>query len=336
MIQGELCKPERIRMMRWLWPVTAVFLSLRTLTMTLSETQLRSRLKKWRVTKPSRQTRKKSQYDQQDVCNGTGPAASRPRKADKRDQSIADQGWCIVNGMYSPQDHHLPVTAPFKEQNLSRLWIPPIARQQRQQQSLSPQDEDSDGYHSPPSVQQFSSSLPNSNLFNQLHPSPVTEGAVMSNNVTPVMTPNFPSTTYPLSPVSRLQSPLPTTIPTYPAQWPGASDQGSIATSPSLGPVPQWYSVTSDGIDHQPLSIPFYAISPVQPSMAGGYEDYVQPMPPQTPGSLYSPPSPQYTNLWREDSGDVKPWKEANPTGYDSEPEHFGVNRQGRLRVHGD
>lgn len=87
-----------------------------------SETQLRSRLKKWRVTKPSRQTRKKPAGDQAENAEEDGEsdkkevATSEPQSHESTTTTTAD--WYRAQN-WTPQESHeqpQPSAAPQQEQ----------------------------------------------------------------------------------------------------------------------------------------------------------------------------------------------------------------------------
>lgn len=247
--------------------------------------------------------------------------------------SVANQGWHIVNGLYSPQDHYLPTAAPFKKEETAKPCLPEAQRQRQSEDS--PNGEENPG--GPHDIQEFTNAITDPNSYDELYSSPAV-GNVLMNNVTPAMIPTYPNTTYPISPVSRLQSPLPTATTACPVRWPVVSDHGNFGVSSSMIPVPQWYSVTSDPTS-QPLPIPYYAITPTQHSTTC-YEEYVRSGLPQTPGSMYSPQSPEYACLWREDTDEAKPWEEAKSTYHDLldlEGGDLRVEHQERLlRIHGN
>ncbi|PLB49569.1 hypothetical protein P170DRAFT_447214 [Aspergillus steynii IBT 23096] len=103
------------------WPLKQVIKKIRSDDFNPSETQLRSRLKKWRVTKPSRQTRKKSQDDQQEASGNDGSqrdqssSVSPKTKLRPMHQSTAtdvEPEWLIGNGVYSRHGGP-PATASF-------------------------------------------------------------------------------------------------------------------------------------------------------------------------------------------------------------------------------
>ncbi|KAJ5532087.1 hypothetical protein N7494_008639 [Penicillium frequentans] len=60
------------------WPLKQVIKQIRSDDFNPSETQLRSRLKKWRVTKPSRQTRKKPNADDDDSDKDVKRSSTSP------------------------------------------------------------------------------------------------------------------------------------------------------------------------------------------------------------------------------------------------------------------
>ncbi|KAI9372014.1 hypothetical protein BJX61DRAFT_471446 [Aspergillus egyptiacus] len=223
------------------WPLKQVIKKIRSDNFNPSETQLRSRLKKWRVTKPSRQTRKKSEEAIRDPVRETPSAhhASSPEDQTRSRPSptatgapAAEPEWCMTNGAYEP--HGLPSTIPLNGQNNSPVWASTSSRP-------SPLDSPINSHAS--SHESLSISTSNS-YFPQS--SPLADGALLS--PTPAMTPTY-ADGYPLQPDSCIQTPVSTTTTAFPA---------------TAWAVPQWYSIPME-TSHQPHSMPFYSAGPLTP-----------------------------------------------------------------------
>jgi hypothetical protein len=166
------------------------------LTSSPSETQLRSRLKKWRVTKPSRQTRKKTQASSssaepdsdRDVTRK--PSIQRPLP---RDPPRARHDWPGAQSIYTP----------VSEDHPHSKWNSPLA----QQLTPSPSGEhalvsDRSAVHS----HSYPDLSPTTTSFDHAQASPVGEALIV--NTTSAVAPSYPAgSTYPLSPESCLPSP---------------------------------------------------------------------------------------------------------------------------------
>ncbi|KAK1149979.1 hypothetical protein N8T08_003537 [Aspergillus melleus] len=171
------------------WPLKQVIKKIRSDDFNPSETQLRSRLKKWRVTKPSRQTRKKSSDDQQEASGNDGnqrgqsssvspKTKSRPMQQSTAHVSASESEWFLGNGIYSR--HEGPhATASFDGRSST----------------------------SSPSVAVLSGSNP----YDPSHASPLVDGVLLDPSMTsPFHEPSYAVTT------DCMQPPVSTTAP---VQW---------------------------------------------------------------------------------------------------------------------
>lgn len=87
------------------WPLKQVIKRIRTAEFNPSETQLRSRLKKWRVTKPSRQTRKKPVGEEEDDDDDNEDSEESPRMKNTNNNNNNDNNIIINN---SQNNHDQP------------------------------------------------------------------------------------------------------------------------------------------------------------------------------------------------------------------------------------
>ncbi|KAL4901821.1 hypothetical protein BDW74DRAFT_181536 [Aspergillus multicolor] len=92
------------------WPLKQVIKKIRSDNFNPSETQLRSRLKKWRVTKPSRQTRERTKESirspkPQSHPENTSQYSSGVTTPTATGVSMSETEWYIANRAYGP---HLP------------------------------------------------------------------------------------------------------------------------------------------------------------------------------------------------------------------------------------
>ncbi|KAB8262814.1 hypothetical protein BDV32DRAFT_119558 [Aspergillus pseudonomiae] len=236
------------------WPLKQVIKQIRSDDFNPSETQLRSRLKKWRVTKPSRQTRKKSQDDQPDV-NGDSSSheAGSPKdetpispktqlcSTQKPDTVLSSSEPDFYMGDGSYTHHDFPTTGSFNNQNASNAWA---------------HDRDS-------SVVVIS----NSNSFEpSSHTSPLIDGVILDSASSMG---SFQNSHYAVTTASCMTTP--TTAETAPISW----------------VVPQWYPIHLEAGAH-PSSIPYYTAPPLSPPI----DPAMQMVSPHPPHRLYSPPSP--------------------------------------------
>ncbi|KAJ5659068.1 hypothetical protein N7507_005519 [Penicillium longicatenatum] len=88
------------------WPLKQVIKQIRSDDFNPSETQLRSRLKKWRVTKPSRQTRKKPNTDDDDSDKDVkkSSASPRTRRPAPVNKEKSRPSWASAYPAYAPPE----------------------------------------------------------------------------------------------------------------------------------------------------------------------------------------------------------------------------------------
>lgn len=208
----------------------------------LSETQLRSRLKKWRVTKPSRQIRKKPQgsddADSEKEVKAPPTNSSRTQKPSSaaKETSVSRPEWPAAP-TYAPHDGQ-PYAVDGK-------WNAPLV----QQLTPSPSGEHILGSERPHSVQTFGPSPATSSSFDQsAQSSPVAETLMI--NTTSALTPTYSG--YPLSPESCLPSPGSTTTPSM-GPWPSRSVSVDMSFNPAMHSG-HWYPMSFEPIT--PPSVP--------------------------------------------------------------------------------
>ncbi|KAL4951801.1 hypothetical protein BDW69DRAFT_32896 [Aspergillus filifer] len=235
------------------WPLKQVIKKIRSENFNPSETQLRSRLKKWRVTKPSRQTRKKSEEATSDIreinspkrrSNNSPRAPARARPSTATEIHATDTEWYMAHRAYEP--HGIP-TMPLGGQDLPTIWAPASS----QSSPISSPGKSRMSSHA-------SLSVTTSSSYDPSQSSPLVDGALL--NPTPSMTPAFASPSYALDPDSYVQKPTSTTTSIPPVQW----------------AIPQYYSIpveTSRG-----PAMPFYTTAPLTPPI----DPLMHMMPPQT------------------------------------------------------
>ncbi|KAI9925672.1 hypothetical protein MW887_005471 [Aspergillus wentii] len=302
------------------WPLKQVIKQIRSADFNPSETQLRSRLKKWRVTKPSRQTRKKSHDSQQDAAgdeSGQEDASPKARRSTGSPStqlpsstqpaaeglSATEPEW-FMNSTYA----HPTTAASLDEPSVSGAWVPPVIHQQ----SLSPSGHHRHLSNSPPVVHQF----PNG-IHDPSHVSSPVDGALISPAST--MAPSYASPPYSVAPDSCLQSSTPTTTAAPPAPW----------------SVSQWYSMPLEAVT-QSHSVPFYTTAPLSPPVAASPDHGMASMPSHGADRIYSPQSPHFTGMIPQSMPDYledsKPWRRTMSVNYSPEAAggHPGVDRQSK------
>ncbi|KAJ5580151.1 uncharacterized protein N7459_006136 [Penicillium hispanicum] len=284
------------------WPLKQVIKQIRSDDFNPSETQLRSRLKKWRVTKPSRQTRKKPQGSEdadseRDVTgsSSTSPRNHRPSPAVK-ESSTTHPDWSGAHPVYAP-----PELQSQADHQHHTKWNAPLGAQQ-----LTPSPSGEHGFVSD-RVPSFADPSPVTTSFEQpARTSSVNEGPVL--NTTSAMTPTY--VTYPLSPDSCILSPGSTATPAL-AQWPPRSFSADLGLNPALHPG-QWYNVPFEPVTPPP-GVPHSA--PLAPP--AGYRDQMPVVVPPVPG-VFSPEFAQYIGEATEyHDYDLKPSKRAMSLQYD-------------------
>ncbi|GCB21014.1 hypothetical protein AAWM_03899 [Aspergillus awamori] len=280
------------------WPLKQVIKQIRSDDFNPSETQLRSRLKKWRVTKPSRQTRKKSDDSQQETTGDdsgqedaspkaqsstVSPKARPPLRSVASDISVTEPEWYMSNGAYT---HHedLPTTVCLDGQNISNVWAP----------MMSPSQKQRDLSHASSVMV-----LPSSNSYDSPHTSPLMDSMLAnqtSSMASPFHDPSFAVTT------DCMQTPATTAGP---IQW----------------SIPQWYSMPLEA------GSPFYAAAPLSPPIDPAM--HLMTPHPQTP-----PPS----SIGRQHMADLhegpQSWKRAMSAPYvqDTAGGHPRLDQKGSQR----
>ncbi|KAJ5632189.1 hypothetical protein N7490_008528 [Penicillium lividum] len=267
------------------WPLKQVIKQIRSDDFNPSETQLRSRLKKWRVTKPSRQTRKKPVTDDdnsdRDVKrSSTSPRHNGPPRV-KTEQSATGPSWT-----------RYPEYAPELQSTDQPKWNASLAPQ------LTPSPSVEHGFMGErPSTHPYHS--PTTSFEQPAQTSPVDESLML--NTTTVMTPNYAG--YPLSPESGLPSPGSATAA---MPWQSRAVSVDMGLNPALHPV-QWYPMPFEpvtpppGVHHSHMPPP-------------GYRDH---MPMAAPG-VFSPEFAPYPGASEYHPGyDSKTWKRTMSLHYD-------------------
>lgn len=257
-----------------------------------SETQLRSRLKKWRVTKPSRQSRKKSlasaSGEDQDSDKDVKPKPSTvQRPLPSLPPSLPRESrpeWPMTHPMYGQP----PALQPVPDQDQDRKWGSPMT----QQLTPSPSGEHVLAVDRTTAIS-YPDPSPTTASFDHGHASPITEGLMLN---TTAVAPSYQA--YPLSPESCLPSPgAPTTTP-------GSMGWPTRAVSVDYGLTPnQWYSMPFEAIT-PPAAVPQSTTAPMAPMH--GY------LPGQ--GQIYHPQYALYHGEAQEYHGfnDAKNWKRAS------------------------
>ncbi|KAF3390766.1 hypothetical protein DPV78_011346 [Talaromyces pinophilus] len=261
------------------WPLKQVIKQIRTEDFNPSETQLRSRLKKWRVTKPSRQIRKKAageqgdnndEEDEEDGSEEMSPVETRTKNDMKNTTPITSAAMAIPT---PPQSQH----SQSENLAITREWYPTDVwvQSQQEQQQVSPQQavivtqpEDiatqawtgSISAHSPittttpeqhpshgsvsqintPVVTQFATHVSAYDLPPQQPQQPPPTNSIPPPQTTHVLSPTYVSPTYAMAPISYPQPAPPTTT-----HWPTGNDfiepDSNPAAALSMQPT-SWYT----------------------------------------------------------------------------------------------
>ncbi|KAL4875513.1 hypothetical protein BJY04DRAFT_223972 [Aspergillus karnatakaensis] len=219
------------------WPLKQVIKKIRSDNFNPSETQLRSRLKKWRVTKPSRQTRKKSEEATRDtareVKNSNSPHARMRLQLPTSTQApVTEAGWYMANKTYDV--HGLP-TIPIGAQDMPSVWG---------QASSHPSPLSSPGKSRVSS--NASLAISTSTSYDPSQTSPLVDGALL--NPTPAVTPTFASASYAVNADPCMQTSVSTTATVPSTEW----------------AMPQWYQMSMDATTRA-SSMPFYVTGPLTP-----------------------------------------------------------------------
>ncbi|KAL4972713.1 hypothetical protein BDW66DRAFT_143680 [Aspergillus desertorum] len=224
------------------WPLKQVIKKIRSENFNPSETQLRSRLKKWRVTKPSRQTRERTKAS--DRSPKTTSRSDKNGSPDARARSqlprtpaevlVRESEWNMTDRAYG--QHVLPtMPLPFGRQDIPTVWGPASSHSS----PLSSPGKSRVNSHA-------SVTISTSSSYEQSQTSPMMDTPLLDSN--PAMTPTFANSPYALDNDSCLQTPLSTTTAVSPVQW----------------AMPQWYMVPMETGSRAP-AMPFRTTDPLTP-----------------------------------------------------------------------
>ena len=245
-----------------------------------SETQLRSRLKKWRVTKPSRQTRKKSQ---ETTADDSDPDDFSKDHSSTTSSTPRPSSQPAAKETLNPEVDWHPVS--LDEQDLSGAWVHPHhPHHPHHPRNLS---------HSPSVMHQFPPSMiPSSSSYDPSQPSTPVDGVLLnpSSSMAPYSSPSY-------TVASDVCLPQSTAAPT------------SAITSVPWSIPPPWFPNPLDGVSPQA----FYTTTPSLGSPVAGSPEQSIPPP---PGRVYSPRSMTYQGVlphgvMPDFLGDPKPWRRA-------------------------
>ncbi|KAL4801899.1 hypothetical protein BDV18DRAFT_67723 [Aspergillus unguis] len=264
------------------WPLKQVIKKIRSDNFNPSETQLRSRLKKWRVTKPSRQTRSLTKPEQRTKdatreadlprhrsYNSSSNAQTHPRPPQTATEAAAaEPEWYMTNRAY--ETHPLPTMIPLGGQDVPAVWAPASS----QASPLSSPGSSRMSSHA-------SLDIPSSTSYNPPQTSPLVDGTYL--NPTPTMTPSFADSSYSLDTDVCLQTPASASRAAPPIQW----------------PMSQWYSMPMQATTQSP-TMSFYT-NPLTPPT----DHIMNIMPPQNAHSM------------TEFHDGPKPWKRTLSSPYD-------------------
>lgn len=223
-----------------------------------SETQLRSRLKKWRVTKPSRQTRKKSQETTADDSDPDDFSKDHSSTTSSSTQKSSSQP-AATKALNHELDWH-PVS--LDEQDLSGVWV----HHPHQTRDLS---------HSPSDLHQFPPSVvPSSSSYDPSQPSTPVDGVLLnpSSSMAPYSSPSY--TVAPDVCLPQSTAPPSTTVTSVPWSIP-----------------PPWFPIPLDGVSPQA----FYTTT--APSLGSPVAGSPEQSIPPPPGRIYSPHSMPYQGV---------------------------------------
>jgi hypothetical protein len=305
-----------------------------------SETQLRSRLKKWRVTKPSRQTRKKpadgqadNDDDDDDVQEDMSPVETKnialqtptpqsqptiPQDAPTRDWYSEWQQQQQQPQQSQPQSEPAQTVQPEQaEMIVTSAWSAPV--------TAAPQLTIPTDHHVQNPVSQIST--PGVSHFSSHGLSAAYDLAQQSPQATVptshMVSPSYVAS-YPMAQVSYPQSAPPSAI-----QWPTATDYIEPDVSPSMAmPPTNWFTAQYDAASGAPPAAYYQrAVNPM-----GSYSHPMQPVAPQDMSSSYQPQMAGFQGF--DENGAIRPWRRAMSSQFHAEavPGHVRVDRQGRQR----
>jgi hypothetical protein len=244
-----------------------------------SETQLRSRLKKWRVTKSSRQTRKKSYEPTTETMREMnfpqGQSNNSPPKPRMRVRSLpttvkdpaTEPEWYKTNRHY--ESHSFPATMHRDGHDIPTVWAP-ASTQPSPLSSPSKSRVNTHGYLK----------ILTTSSYDPSQASPFVDRALLS--PTPAMSPAYIDPSYSLAKESCMQTSLPT-----------------AAVPPIQRAMPRWYAMPM-GASTRATPMPFYITGPLTPPI----DPMMQMVPPQCP---------QHMSDFQED---VKSWNRTMSSPY--------------------
>ncbi|KAJ5605096.1 hypothetical protein N7510_010250 [Penicillium lagena] len=254
------------------WPLKQVIKQIRSDDFNPSETQLRSRLKKWRVTKPSRQTHKKpqaptrSKHDPDTENNKKRPSSPRPKDPQPPPPSFTE-----VPSLTTEWTLSLPVYTQSKLSLSAQPLTPSPSSGQQTRAATS--------FTDPSPHASFADPCPHDSPFNQT--SSVSEGLIFN---TPTCA--YPTPGYPLSPDPCFASPDTALAPPGIA-WPTRSLSVDCGLNPAVS-APSWYSLTVGAITPPPGVS--HSAAPLSAPIAG----QMHVVGPPTPDQVYSHPVTHY------------------------------------------
>ncbi|KAJ5806926.1 hypothetical protein N7474_010518 [Penicillium riverlandense] len=283
------------------WPLKQVIKQIRSDDFNPSETQLRSRLKKWRVTKPSRQIRNKpqaptrSKHDPDAKKNNKRRSSPRPKEpqppsASSTEVSSAPTEWTVNLPVYTQPKLSLPA------QPLTPS--PSSGQQTRANNSFTDLS----------SRTSFAGPIPHDSPFNQT--SSASEDLMLNTS-----TCAYPSPGYPLSP--DLCLPISSTATAPPGMpWPTRSLSVDFGLNPAVS-ASTWYSTL--GVITPPLCSS-HSAAPLSAPIVGQMPVVVPP----SPDHGYFPPFTQYPSEmpgFAYDYAEPRTWKRAMSLQYNPMPE---------------
>ena len=235
-----------------------------------SETQLRSRLRKWRAIKPSRKIRRPHGYDSGDESSekdekgssATPPRNERPSPATK-ETSTTGWDWSGLPACALLDVQSQPIDQKWNASMAQRLTPSPSVEHVRV----------SDRSHAGHAFPDLNS--PATSFEQPVRTSPVAEGLIM--NTTSAVMPS--SLGYPVYPGSCILNPGSTTNPTM-AAWPPCSVSPDLGLTPTLHPG-WWYSMAFEATNTPP-GVPHSAS--VDPS-ASHHQEYIPIAVPSSPSA---------------------------------------------------
>lgn len=232
-------------------------------------------MKKWRVTKPSRQTRKKSHDGQQEATGDD----SDPDDSSAKDRTLTASPTTQMSSkdpLTSKVDWH-PVS--LEEQDFSSTWVPGHPHHR-------------DLSNSPSVMNRFPNIVPRTSSYDLSQPSTPVDGVLLNPSVT--MAPPYSSPSYAVAPdvyLPEASAPAPTSLASVPWSVP-----------------PPWFSMPLDPVSSQHHPIPFYTAAPSLGSPVAGSPDpsgrIYSPQPMAYHGMLPHGGMPEFM-------GDAKQWRRA-------------------------